>query len=140
MPAEKPKSIIGKFDDDGNPCVDFHLCGVNHPVPGPKFTGIIDTGFTGFLQIPLHEAFALGLPLEGTTAVTLADSSECVLLAARASVTFIGEPLYGVVLLSPGTSDILMGMEFLRAFGKSLMITSGISGRGLVFVMDLDGA
>ena len=42
--------------------------------PGVEYTGIIDTGFTGFLQLPLGVAFELALPLEGTTSVTLADA------------------------------------------------------------------
>ena len=66
---------LGSYDEQGNACLKFHLCGVRHDPPGVEYTGIIDTGFTGFLQIPIATAFELALPLEGTTSVTLADGS-----------------------------------------------------------------
>ena len=84
MSQEESRSTIGEFNDSGSPCVRFRLCGVKHGHPGPEYVGIIDTGFTGFLQIPLDEAFALGLPLEGTTRVSLADDSPRVMLRALA--------------------------------------------------------
>ncbi len=40
---------IGKYDERGNPCIEFYLHGVKHDPPGPKFDGVTDTGFTGFL-------------------------------------------------------------------------------------------
>ena len=47
----------------------------NTPPRGLFFKGLIDTGFTGFGQIPLIDALSLGLPLEGTVRLTLLDSS-----------------------------------------------------------------
>ena len=40
----------GHYDAQGNACLTFHLCGVRHEPPGVELTGIIDTGFTGFLS------------------------------------------------------------------------------------------
>ncbi len=58
---------IGHYDQQGNACLKFHLCGTKHEAPGLEYTGIIDTGFTGFIQLPIQHAFSLSLPLEGTT-------------------------------------------------------------------------
>ena len=119
-------STIGKFDEGGSPCVEFNIHGVKHDHPGPKYTGIIDTGFTGFLQIPLSEAFSLGLPMEGTMRVSLADSTDRVLLTALAQVTFLDETKVGIVTLAPSTNEVLIGMDFLRQFRQTLMISEGI--------------
>ena len=62
----------GYFDKIGNPCLKFHLAGVHHDIPGLEFEAVIDTGFTGFLVLPMVQAFPLGLPLHGTTSATLA--------------------------------------------------------------------
>ena len=66
MPNQKTPAGAGHFDEQGNACVEFHLRGVKHDPPGLPFEGIIDTGFTGFIQLPLQHAMSLGLPLEGT--------------------------------------------------------------------------
>ena len=65
--------VLGWYDQTGTPCISFHLRGVTHEPPGVEYTGIIDTGFSGFIQVLLVEACTLNLPLEGTTSVTLAD-------------------------------------------------------------------
>lgn len=78
---------IGHFDQQGNPCLNLHICGIKHESPGLQFECIIDTGFTGFLQIPLSVAMGLSLPLQGTQNVILADDSTLVMLTALASVT-----------------------------------------------------
>jgi predicted aspartyl protease len=67
---------VGHFDHLGNPCLKFHLCGVAHDLPGVEYEGIIDTGFSGFISLPLQHAISLKLPLEGTASYTLADGSK----------------------------------------------------------------
>lgn len=119
-------SGVGHFDSLGNPCLKFHLCGVAHKEPGLEFTGIIDTGFTGFIQLPLQHAFSLKLPLEGTASYTLADGSQTACLTALAKTTFAGRMEVGVVTLAPGSQDILVGMGFLRQFKLGLMMVKRI--------------
>jgi predicted aspartyl protease len=116
------KHGAGYFDPNGNPCLKFHLCGINHPPPGIEFTGIIDTGFTGCLHVPMQHAFALGLPLHGTAAYSLANDSKMMCLLTQGMVTFAGETLGIVVSLEHESKDILIGMDFLRRFGLSLMV------------------
>ena len=49
---------LGHYDEQGNACLKFHLYAVRHSPPGIEYTGIIDTGFTGFLQLPLSHAMS----------------------------------------------------------------------------------
>ena len=118
-----PREIgIGEYDAAGNACVTFHLCGVRHEPPGLEFQAIIDTGFTGFLQLPLGHAIALGLPLEGTTSVRLADGTTAVKLTAQAQATLFGESRVGVVIIEFGSPEILAGLDFLRQFRRGLIV------------------
>ena len=91
-----------------------------------KFEAIIDTGFTGFIHLPLSEALALSLPLEGTNSVALADGSSLAMLTALAQVTLMNRTEVGVVLLSMTANHILVGMDFLRRFERALVISQEI--------------
>ena len=115
-------SGVGHFDSLGNPSLKFHLCGVIHKEPGLEFEGIIDTGFTGFIQLPLQHAFSLKLPLEGTASYTLADGNQTACLIALAKTTFAGKTVIGAVTLAPGSQDILVGMGFLRQFKLGIIM------------------
>lgn len=126
-------SKLGHFDDQGNACLKFSLCGVAHKEPGLEFTGIIDTGFTGFIQIPIQNAFALKLPLDGTVKATLADGSASTCLTGLAKVTFEGVTTVGTVMLEFNGQDILIGMDFLRVFKLSLIVA-----KGAVLILDED--
>jgi clan AA aspartic protease len=118
-------SGAGHFDSLGNPCLKFHLCGVAHDPPGLEFEAIIDTGFSGFIQLPMQHAFSLKLPLEGTSSYVLADGTRGTSLTAVAHTTFGGTTLLGVVSLTPGSLDVLVGMDFLRRFKLGLVMTKG---------------
>lgn len=120
-------SGVGHFDSFGNPCLKFHLCGVAHEEPGLEYEGIIDTGFSGFIQLPFNHAFSLKLPLEGTVTAILADGSKTANLTALARTSFGGKTVTGAVTLAPGSQDILVGMGFLRRFKLGLlMVSNGI--------------
>jgi predicted aspartyl protease len=119
---------LGHFDAHGNACLKFHLCGVRHEPPGIEYTGIIDTGFTGFVQLPLAAAIELALPLEGTTTVTLADGSTAAKLTAQAEVTLFSESEYGTVIIEFHSPEILIGMDFLRRFKRGLVVSRQVIG------------
>jgi len=91
-----------------------------------EFEAIIDTGFTGFIQLPLSNAISLSLPLEGTNAVILADGSSLVMLTAMAEATLMDRTEKGVVLLSMTSDKILIGMDFLRRFERVLVVSKKI--------------
>ncbi len=52
-------SLQGYFNEQHTPCLRFCIVGGN----GKEYSieGIIDTGFTGFVQIPLVTVVAIGL-------------------------------------------------------------------------------
>jgi len=89
-----------------------------------EFEAIIDTGFTGFLQMPLFEAFPLGLVLAGTTSVTLADGSASPRLMAIGTVTIGTTEETALILLDVGSDAILIGMSLLRKLKKKLIVSS----------------
>lgn len=73
--------------------------------------------------MPIMSAFPLGLVLSGTTTTVLADGSQSFKLTALGKVTLGTQTEVGLVLLNTGSSDILVGMDFLRQFKKVLMVS-----------------
>jgi predicted aspartyl protease len=118
------KMVTGHLDKGGNACLKFHLAGTFHAVPGVELSGIIDSGFTGFLQIPAAYAFQLGVPLFGTTSQTLANGAQVTCLTALATATLGGRTEVGVVTIEFSSQDILIGMDFLRTFKMALIVSS----------------
>lgn len=118
---------LGRYDPDQNAClIDIHLRGVKHRKPGVRYEAILDTGFSGFIQLPLSEAIALGLPLEGTQTSVLADGSSVTSLTALGRTTFADRETTGVVILSPSSPVVLVGMDFLRKFDRALIVSRTI--------------
>ncbi len=103
---------VGHHDRYGNACVYLHICGTKHEHLGVRYEGIIDTGFTGFLQLPFHEAVALSLPLEGVQKVALANNSALMMITGLADVTLADRTETGVSLVSMTSNVILLGMDF----------------------------
>ncbi len=101
---------LGRYDPERNLClIDIHLRGVKHEKPGVAYEAVLDTGFSGFMLLPLTEALALKLPLEGTQSSTLADESVVPHLTALGITTFAGQETLGVIVLSPSSPIILVG-------------------------------
>jgi predicted aspartyl protease len=94
---------------------------------------MVDTGFSGFLLIPILDAFPIGLLLRGTTSITLADGSTQSKLTCLGLVHFDGKDEAGIIIIEWQNTDILVGMEFLRAFKKEFRIDPS---NGLVELTD----
>lgn len=108
------------FFDKGDPCVEIEVA---NPLGWKKkLKCVIDTGFTGFLSILLIEAFPIGLLLVGTMPVTLADGRTEYKLTCLGSALVDGEAKVGTVLIEPGSSQALLGTEFLVVFAKRLIV------------------
>lgn len=111
----------GSFAKSGSPVLKITVSG---PLTqGMEYEAILDTGFTGFLSMPLIEAIRNGLVLHGTTTVSFADgSSDNYRLTAQGQVKVDNESKIGVVVLEPSSRELLLGMAFLRQFGKVLVV------------------
>ncbi len=72
--------------------------------------------------MPMEEAFPLGLVLNGSLTCVLADGSSRKQLTALGAATFAGSTRWGQVILVPGSQEHLVGMEFLKAFGLTLLV------------------
>lgn len=111
----------GYFGKSGSPVLNIKVSGPF--TQGKDYEAILDTGFTGFLSMPLVQAISLGLILHGTTAISLADGSICYRLTARGMVKIGEESEVGVVILEPNSSEVLLGMAFLRLFKKAVLVS-----------------
>ena len=84
-----------------------------------KFDAMLDTGFSGFLSLPLVHAFKVGLILASTASFTLADGSTDNTLLCWGGIKIGSEEQIGLIAVSKG-NDALIGMDFLRKFKKKL--------------------
>lgn len=112
----------GYFDKTGSPSLKVKVAG---PLGSAiELEAIIDTGYTGFVLLPAQYALALGLAIEGTSTMTLADASKIVCELARVTMSVSGMSRTGITELENNSKEVLVGMDFLRQFGFALMITS----------------
>jgi len=63
---------------------------VQGPAGQTTMEAVLDTGFTGFLTLPLAVVMMLGLPFAGTSRATLSDGSEVGLDVFEATVLWDG--------------------------------------------------
>ena len=124
---------IGYLDSAGHPHVKIRVWGLDEQF-AREFETMIDTGFTGFLMLPLVSAFPLALTLFGTTTYTLADGSQSPKLLAHGTVDLDGEQTQGLIVLEANASSgPLLGMEFLKRSTKALLV-----GKNGVYLFDDD--
>lgn len=112
--------MIGSFDSNGCPTIEIEVSGPVHPAK--KVVAMVDTGFSGFLLLPILEAFPVGLILRGTMPIILADGSQQTKLTCLGQVTLDGKTEIGLVIIEWENTQILAGMEFLRKFRKQLIV------------------
>jgi clan AA aspartic protease len=82
--------------------------------PTQLVEALIDTGFTGFLSLPLSMIESLGLPWLFSDSVTLGDGSEVIFQMYRATVIWDGK--FKVVDVAASESEPLLGMSLLYGF------------------------
>lgn len=114
--------VLSGFFKADSPAIKLRIAGAQrkHAV---EFDAIVDTGFTGFISMPLLRAFPLGLILRATTEVELADGSKQTKLVAEGRA-FVGDRVKkGLVILEDESRDVLIGMDFLRTFRLMLNIS-----------------
>lgn len=84
---------------------------------------VIDTGFTGYLMLPLATVSTLSLPFLGTTPATLADGSTAALDVYEARVVWHGRERPVDVLASEG--GFLIGMALLYGSRLTMDVVPG---------------
>jgi predicted aspartyl protease len=112
--------VNGTYSTSGNPTITIEVSGpLGNLFP---FTAMVDTGFSGFLLLPILNAFPIGLLLQGTMPITLADGSNQTKLTCLGSIHFDGAAHVGIIIIEWQNTDVLVGMEFLRRFQKQLRV------------------
>jgi clan AA aspartic protease len=84
---------------------------------------VIDTGFTGFLTLPVELITDLALSFAGTTQATLGDGSEVHMDAFEATVLWDHQERSVVVLAAEGGA--LVGMAMLSGYRVTLEVKDG---------------
>ena len=96
-----------------------------------EFEGIVDTGFTGFVLLPIARAVPLGLEIDGLNSFKSADGAGHQWPTATATAEFGDLASEGSVVLAFYGEEILVGLTFLETFHQSLIIH-----RNQVFLID----
>lgn len=118
-------AVITGFFKDGCPLVRVHIGGASPDAHSVQFAAIVDTGFSGFVAMPLIQAFPLGLVLYGTSRFSLADGSVQDKLLGSGFATIGGETRSGIIALDETSNEVLLGMDFLRKFDLVMLLTDG---------------
>ena len=108
------------YFENGRIYVDVEVYGVIEDLIKP-FKARLDTGFDGYLSLPLVDSFSLALILKGTQSYTIADGSEKVNLVCFGNVK-CGEKSVIVPIDISAKSPILIGAALLKEFGYEITI------------------
>jgi clan AA aspartic protease len=84
---------------------------------------VIDTGFSGFLTLPIEVIAALGLKWEGRDVATLGDGTACVFEVYIANVIWDGQ--YREVYVNESETVPLIGMRLLRGYDLRIQTIEG---------------
>jgi clan AA aspartic protease len=102
--------ITGVVTEYGTAVVTVSLLALNRN--SSTVEAVIDTGFNGFLTLPVPEIARLQFPYEGTMRVELGNGQEVELDVFSGSVLWDGQVRTGLVLAADGTP--LIGMALLE--------------------------
>jgi len=105
------QNIIAGIDGQNNVRIELEIQGLYKSTP---YGGIVDTGFSGGLVLPLVTAVDIGLTKVGASTVTLADGSVHVVPTFLSKVK-IGNKIQDATTLIMG-SEVLVGMELLTNY------------------------
>ena len=116
--------VVGSFDTSGSPVVTISIPSANEASPPVRvFDAVIDTGFTGFLQMPTQEANGLGIVARTSGDVEYADGRIRAVPLAWARVALGEATEEGFIHLHDATTEVTVGLEFLRTFRKALVLS-----------------
>ena len=114
-------SIRGVFDNDHTPLVPIAVASTS----GPSLfvDAVIDTGFSGFVQIPAAVAHELGLSPRITTETQYPDGRVATVPLAWGRITLGSETSEGFIHIQRGSDETIVGIEFLTVFRKILVLS-----------------
>jgi len=119
-------TLHGSLDSSHCPTIAIAVSASDRP--SEFFDALIDTGFTGFVQLPVRRARELGLTPRAASEIQYADGRIDTILLSWARVALGIDAQEGFVHLQRGSNEVIVGVEFLRAFRKTfiLSITPGL--------------
>lgn len=115
---------LGHISKFGYPLLRVSVC-ANSGGLRRDFEAVIDTGFTGFLLLPLKHAVMVDLePLNAATSYTARDGKKVPMLLTMATVAIGDEEVSGPATIEMNGHGVVLGMEFLRKSGKVLLVSN----------------
>jgi predicted aspartyl protease len=112
--------VDGSFEFDTRPVVEIEVEGITGNKK--KFIAKIDTGYDGYLQIPLTEGFPIGLVLKGTQTYTVASGDSTTHLVCLGEVKIGIKSEVVPIDLSPNSKSILLGTYLLKDLNAKLIV------------------
>ena len=100
--------------------------------PKQMIATVIDTGFTGYLSLPISIINSLGLPWYFRDIGTLGDGSEAIFDMYKANV--IWDSKLKIIDVAASEAEPLIGMSLLHGFKVQIEAVSG----GIVRIEDLN--
>ncbi len=118
--ADAGNSLEFPVIENFSPEVSIEIYGINKTI---KIVAIVDTSFSGFLQVPLATGISANLNILSIGRHTLADGSSVKTLQCVGKIRFAAIDLVGVVLLSEKSDACFAGMQFLRQLNMDFTIS-----------------
>ena len=114
-------TLHGSLDSSHSPLVTVAVSAPSGP--SHFVDALIDTGFTGFVQLPEQRARELGLTLRAVSEAQYADGRTGTIPLAWAKVTLGLDIQEGFVHIQSGSDEVIVGVELLRIFRKVFVLS-----------------
>lgn len=106
---------------NGHPFVTLYLSGPERVERG--YRAMIDTGFDGSMLLPVSHAAKLRVTVEDSTTVSMADNTPKDAWTSHLFVRCGVRLERALVIIEPDCKELIIGMDFLRQFGLSLVVS-----------------
>jgi predicted aspartyl protease len=124
-------SIRGSLDSDLTPVVTIAVASISGL--STFVDAVIDTGFTGLAQVPGALAHRLGLTPRTASEIEYPDGRIDTIPLAWGRISLGSESSDGFIHIQRGSDEAIVGMECLRLFRKTLILS--VAG-GTVLLVD----
>jgi clan AA aspartic protease len=114
-------TLYGSLDNSHSPFVRIAVSAPSGP--SHFMDALIDTGFTGFVQLPERRAQDLGLTPGAVAEVEYADGRTGTIPLAWARVSLGRDAREELIHIQRGNEEVIVGVELLRIFRKILVLS-----------------